>query len=133
MHADTTDPAVREVLAVDAERIAALLAGDVATLDRLIAANYTHVETDGGLRDKAQFLALLATPGLRFVRWEVDENHVRVYGDVAVVSGVYRNVVRTAGGEQPEKRARHLRVWVRERGAWRNVAHQATRLAPQPR
>jgi hypothetical protein len=119
---------VAEVLAADARRIDALVAADLATLDELTAEDYTHVETNGGLRDKAQFLALLGQPGLRFVSWTIDENHVRIFGDVALVSGRYRNVVQTAAGVQPEKHARHLRVWVRRDGAWRNVAHQATRL-----
>ena len=124
-----------EVLAADARRIAALLSGDWGTVDALTAEDYTHVETNGGRRDKAGFLALLRQPQLRFLRWTIDENVVRVFGDVAIVSGSYRNVVRTAQGEQPERHARHLRVWVRRNGAWRNVAHQATAIAPsaQPR
>ncbi len=85
------------------------------------------------MRTKAQFLALLARPDFRFVRWTIDENVVRVYGDTAVVTGHYRNVTATADGEQPEKRARHLRVWVLRDGAWRNVAHQATAIPDQPR
>jgi len=116
-----------EVLAIDARRIAALVAGDVATVDALTDEDYIHVETNGGRRDKAGFLALLGRPDFRFVSWTVDENVVRLFGDVAVVTGSYRNVTRTAAGEQPEKRARHIRVWVRRSGAWRNVAHQATR------
>lgn len=124
-----------EVLAADARRIAALLAGDVATVAELTDEDYTHVETGGSLRDKAGFLALLAQPGFRFVRWHVETNHVRLYGDTAVLTGTYRNVVELPGrGVQPEKHARHLRVWVRRDGAWRNVAHQATRLEDaQPR
>lgn len=119
----------KQVLAADEQRIAALIAGDITTVDSLTAEDYTHVETSGGIRDKAQFLALLSRQDFSFVRWKIEENHVRIYGDVAVLSGRYRNVVRTAAGEQPEKRARHLRVWVRgSDGAWRNVAHQATRL-----
>jgi uncharacterized protein (TIGR02246 family) len=120
---------VEEVLAVDARRIAALVTGDLATIAELTSDDYTHVETNGGLRGKAEFLQLISRPGFRFVRWTIDENHVRVFGDTAVVTGRYRNVVHLPdGGEQPEKRARHLRVWVRQAGAWRNVAHQATRL-----
>lgn len=122
-----TNRDVEEVLAIDARRIAALVAGDLATVEALTAEDYTHVETNGGRRDKAGFLALLARPDFRFVRWTIDENVARVFGDVAVVTGSYRNVTRTAAGEQPEKRARHIRVWVRTNGAWRNVAHQATR------
>ncbi len=124
------------MLAADARRIAALVAKDLATVDALTAEDYTHVETNGGRRDKAGFLALLRQPEFRFVRWTIDENTVRVFGDVAVVTGSYRNVTRNAQGEQPEKHARHLRVWVRTNGAWRNVAHQATAIvqgSPQPR
>jgi len=121
------DKDTEEVLAIDARRIAALVAGDLGTVDSLTADDYTHVETNGGRRDKAGFLRLLAQPDFRFVRWTIDENTVRVFGDVAVVTGSYRNVTRTAAGEQPEKQARHIRVWVRRNGAWRNVAHQATR------
>jgi hypothetical protein len=117
---------IAEVLAADARRIEALLARDLATVDALTSDDYTHVESSGGRRDKAGFLAQLAREDFRFVRWIIDENEVRVFGDVAVITGSYRNVVRTAAGEQPEKRARHLRVWVRTNGAWRNVAHQAT-------
>jgi hypothetical protein len=128
MNKSSDDGIADEVLAADARRIAALVAGDITTVDSLTADDYTHVETGGSVRDKTQFLAQLARADFRFVSWTIDENHVRIYGDVAVVSGRYRNVVRTAAGEQPEKRARHLRVWVRRDGAWRNVAHQATRL-----
>ena len=117
-----------EVLAADARRIEALLAGDHATLSELTADDYTHIETNGGLRNKAEFLKFVAGGDVRFLRWIIDENVIRVFGDVAVLTGRYRNIVRTAAGEQPEKRARHLRVWVRRDGAWRNVAHQATRL-----
>jgi hypothetical protein len=128
MQPGTQEQSATEVLAADARRIDALVAADLATLDELTAEDYTHVETNGGLRSKAQFLALVGQPDLRFVSWTIDENHVRIFGDVAIVSGRYRNVVRTAAGVQPEKHARHLRVWVRRDGAWRNVAHQATRL-----
>lgn len=124
-----------EVLAADARRIAALVAKDLDVVEALTAEDYTHVETNGGRRDKAGFLALLRQPDFRFVRWTIEENAVRVFGDVAVVSGSYRNVTRNAHGQQPEKHARHLRVWVRRDGAWRNVAHQATAIVqpPQPR
>lgn len=125
---ESTDAMAKQVLAADARRIAALVAGDITTVESLTAEDYTHVETSGGIRDKAQFLALLSREDFRFVRWTIEENEVRIYGDVAVVSGRYRNVVCTEAGEQPEKHARHLRIWVRRDGAWRNVAHQATRL-----
>jgi ketosteroid isomerase-like protein len=130
-----TDPLtdVEQVLAVDAERCRALLAKDVATLERITADDYTHVETNGGIRSKAQFLSLMGNPDLVFTSWVIEENHVRVYGATAVVTGRYHNTVRTAAGEQPPKHARHIRVYRRSAdGSWQNVAHQATRLEPVP-
>lgn len=117
------------ILALETRRTQALLDADVAALETITAADYTHVETGGGVRDKAGFLAILTRPGTRFVRWDIHENHVRIYGDTAVVTGRYTNVVRTPAGEQPPKQARHIRVYVRRDGLWQNVAHQATALS----
>lgn len=119
---------IDQILALEARRTKALLDGDAATLNEITADDYTHVETGGGTRDKAGFLAILSRPGVRFVRWDIDENHVRVYGDTAVVTGRYVNVVRTPAGDQPPKQARHIRVYVRRNGRWQNVAHQATAI-----
>lgn len=118
------------ILALESRRAQALVDADATTLDALTAPDYTHVETGGGVRDKAGFLAILSRPGLRFSRWVIEENHVRVYGDTAVVTGRYHNTVATPAGEQPPKHARHIRVWVRRDGRWQNVAHQATLIAP---
>jgi len=120
---------VAEILALEARRSRALVEGDVATLDEITAEDYTHVETSGGVRDKAGFLGILARPGVRFTSWVIEENTVRIYGDTAVVNGRYHNTLRTPDGEQPPKHARHIRVYVRQGGRWLNVAHQATALA----
>jgi uncharacterized protein (TIGR02246 family) len=124
---------IDEILALEAERSRALVEGDATTLEALTADDYTHVETGGGTRDKTGFLAILSRPDPRFTSWVIEENHVRIYGDTAVVTGRYHNTVRTAAGEQPPKHARHIRVYVRENGRWRNVAHQATLIAAPPR
>jgi hypothetical protein len=114
-----------EVLAVDAARIAALLEGDVATLEQLTGEDYTHVTSDGRLRTKTEFIDGQRSRERPFASWVVDENTVRVYGDVAIVTGRYHNAFE--GGDA--KHARHIRVYVRRSGEWINVAHQATEIA----
>lgn len=89
---------VAAILELEARRSRALVDGDVTTLDEITADDYTHVETGGGIRDKAGFLAILSRPGVRFTSWVIEENTVRIY--------------------------------VRHDGRRRNVAHQATTLAP---
>ena len=119
---------IDEILDIEARRTQALLDGDAETLAEITGDDYTHVETGGGIRDKAGFLAILSRPGVRFSRWVIEENQVRVYGDTAVVTGRYFNCVTTAAGEQPPKHARHIRIYVRRNGRWENVAHQATAI-----
>ncbi len=118
--------AIAAVLAVEATRVRAMLEADVATLEALTADEYTHIESSGGTRNKAEFLATVARPDYRFEIFQIDANQVRVYGDTAVVTGSYHNAIRTPAGLQPVKHARHIRVYVRRDGRWRNVAHQAT-------
>lgn len=118
-----------EVLAADALRISAMLEADVATLSRIISEDYIHVQSKGDLRNKQQFLGGLQAAQFRFDSFVVDENHVALHGDIAIVTGRYHNVVRTAAGPGPVKHARHIRVYVRRNGAWINTVHQATEIA----
>jgi hypothetical protein len=120
------------IRALEAERCRALVDADVAALDRLTAEDYTHVETGGGIRDKASFLSILSRPGMRFTSWVIDEYRARIDGATAIVTGRYRNTVRTRAGDQPPKHARHIRVYACRDDRWQNVAHQATLIAAAP-
>jgi hypothetical protein len=121
---------IADILELETRRSRALVESDAATLDEITSDDYTHVETGGGVRDKAGFLGILSRPGVRFASWVIEENTVRIYGDTAVVTGRYHNTVVTPAGEQPPKHARHIRVYVKHDGRWRNVAHQATATTP---
>ena len=118
----------REVLALDGRRARAFVEGNADLLDRITAADYTHVETSGVARTKAEFMAERRGGAVRFRSFIIDRNDVRVFGDVAVVTGRYSNQVETAAGLQPVKQARHQRVYVRRDGEWIVVAHQATEV-----
>jgi len=121
-------PEVDEVLAVEAMRVRALLNADLAVLDRITARDYVHVDSNGRRRSKTEFLDGLARSEFRFESLAIDENHVRIAGPVAIVTGCYHNEIRTREGLQPVKHARHIRVYVKDGGLWRNIAHQATQI-----
>src|SRR5262245_40661727 len=114
------------VLEIERARVEALLRHDVAALDRMMAQECVHTESNGTLRTKAQFLAAFAAQEFAFASFILDANEVRLYGDTAVVVGSYRNVIRTGSQIRPEKPARHHRVYVKRDGLWLLVAHQAT-------
>jgi uncharacterized protein (TIGR02246 family) len=118
----------RELLRLEEARVQALLRRDFATLERIMAEDCIHVESNGTVRTTAQFLAAFKAGEFTFEAFDIEENRVRLYGDTAVVIGRYSNRIRTGGTTLPTKRARHLRVYVKRAGSWQLVAHQATEL-----
>ena len=119
------------VAAVEQRRVAALLTADIHALDEIIDEECTHIESNGTSRTKAAFLADVAKRAFSFDLFEIEENHIRIFGETAVVAGTYRNIVRVRGTPNPVKHARHLRVYVHCGGSWKLVAHQATEIAPR--
>jgi ketosteroid isomerase-like protein len=118
----------QEVLQVEDTRVQALLQRDFAMLERIMADDCVHVESNGTVRTTAQFLAAFKAGDFAFDAFHIDENSLRLYGDTAVVIGRYSNRIRTGGTTLPTKRARHPRVYVKRAFSWQLVAHQATEL-----
>ncbi len=118
----------KEILALEDERIRALLERDLGVLDRMLADDFIHTESNGKVRSKAEFLAGFHERDFEFDSFVIEENSVRIYGNTAVVAGRYHNRVRYRGELRPLKRARHLRVYVKGERGWLLVAHQATEI-----
>ncbi|BCW87628.1 hypothetical protein sos41_07580 [Alphaproteobacteria bacterium SO-S41] len=116
------------IAALEDRRAAAIIAADVDTLAAMTDADYVHVETSGRVRTKQDFLETLRSGPGRFERYDIRENVIQLYGDAAVVTGVFENAYRAADGQCTAKTARHIRVYVRRSGGWMNVSHQATAL-----
>jgi uncharacterized protein (TIGR02246 family) len=119
------------VAAIEQRRINALMAADINTLNEIMDEQCTHIESNGTPRTKAAFLEDVAKREFSFDLFEIEENHIRIFGDTAIVAGTYRNIVRVRGNPNPVKHARHLRVYVNRGGTWKLVAHQATEIAPR--
>ncbi|EQB11152.1 nuclear transport factor 2 family protein [Sphingobium lactosutens] len=118
---------VREIVArLETVRMDALLRGDVATLDDITSDRYIHIESTGRRRSKAEFLDGLARAEFRFESFDIEENRIIARPEFAYAVGSYRNRIRTREGLNPVKHARHVRIYEKENGVWRNVFHQAT-------
>ena len=111
----------RDVLAAQDAKFAALVAGDLETLELLLDDDLTYVHANGEADDKPRFLRNVAERG--YLGVTVESSAVRVLGDVAVVTGLADIHVT------PEVRfdARFIDVWHRREG-WRNVAWQSTKI-----
>jgi ketosteroid isomerase-like protein len=130
--------AEREIRELEAEFGRAVVNGDRAFYERVLAADFTHTSHSGQFKTRAQWLAENKfdnrpghpQPGKTYYEaFEVDDLAVRVYGETAVVTGRSTPKGRTAKGEPIRGRYRFLRVWVKRDGRWQAVAFEGTRIA----
>ncbi len=121
--------AEEEVRAVDSRRFEAMVRRDREALDRLLADDLTYTHSTGQVETKAQFLASIAAGGLVYRSIQPRDVQVRLFGDVAVLTGQADLGVR-AGERDLDLAVRFTSVYVRRDGEWRMAAWQSTRIEP---
>jgi ketosteroid isomerase-like protein len=119
--------AEEDVRRAERERFAAMLKADVGALDKLLGADLTYTHGDGRVIDKAAFISDFKTGAFKYVTIEPSDMTVRVFGDVAVVTGGAAMHVVNNGADAHIK-IRYTDVHVRRNGSWQMVAWEATRL-----
>src|ERR1700736_4115849 len=62
---------------------------DAGALDQLLAGTLVYTDYDGTFMDKGQFLAQVKQPSVRPAQILNESMTVRLYGDAAVVTGIY--------------------------------------------
>jgi ketosteroid isomerase-like protein len=110
------------VLALDNSWNRALETNDTKALDLLLADNFVSIDIDGSIQNKREFLASLKAPGYEPPAQAVTEqSKVDVYGDSAVVVGVFRTQTGRKG-KSVTRRERFLDTWVNINHTWKCVA-----------
>ncbi len=115
------------ILRTEDERIAAMLAADVAKLDRYLGNELTYVHSNGDLETKAQFLSRIGSGDLQYKAVRRQDVHVQVFGNSAAVTGLAAMEVRSKGGDLAMQ-VRFTNVYLARNGRWEMVAWQSTRL-----
>jgi ketosteroid isomerase-like protein len=116
-----------EIKDLERARQDAFVKGDIASLDAQTADDYTTVNAAGKLSTKPQMMANLRAHKTAVVSVTLDDLKARVYGDTAVLTGVYDDVAVTDGVTK-KNHARFMRIFVRTGGHWMSVAYQQTAL-----
>jgi RNA polymerase sigma factor (sigma-70 family) len=110
----------------------AMVQSDLPTVDRLMAYEMFGTDPVGGLWDKANYLERVKTNAFHFESCEFKESKVQVYGDAAVVAGVFLTNINSK--RSPYREERSTSTWIRRHGSWQCVAwHSLFVPASEPR
>ena len=106
----------------------ALLRSDTARIGRLYANDFEYITPEGQIRNRKEQLDQIKNGGLLLQHAQSDEVKIRLYGDMAVLTGVFtgRGVYR---GNPIDSRERYSSVWIRKDTSWQMVMEQGTRIA----
>jgi ketosteroid isomerase-like protein len=103
----------------------AIEAKDTKALDMLLASTFVAVEIDGSVSSKSEFLASIKAPEYQPSQAVNEQMNVQVYGNAAVVVGIFR-IKGMEKGKPYVHRERFTDTWIRRDQAWQCVASQAT-------
>ena len=94
-------------------------------LDMILASTFIAVEIDGSMSNKAEFLASIKSPDYQPSQAVNEQVNVQVYGNAAVVVGIFR-VKGMEKGKPYVHRERFTDTWIKQNQTWQCVASQAT-------
>jgi ketosteroid isomerase-like protein len=101
---------------------------DAAALNQLLGESLVYVDYDGTLLNKKEFLQNTLHNNVEQEQINNDGMTVHVYGNAAVVTGVYRDK-GIEKGKPFLRRGRFTDTWVNQNGAWQCVASQSTLIS----
>ena len=117
----------RDVRRVEAELCKAFETGDATTLRKDLDATFTLTNSRGEVGDFAQNLDEVQKREPRYEVFRNHDQHVRLYGDAAIVTGI-TTVKGTSKGEPFAADFQFTDTYVRRAGHWLLAASHASRL-----
>jgi ketosteroid isomerase-like protein len=97
---------------------------DRATMERLYAEDYMYTHSNGTVLNKAQEIAESMSPDQAWTAHKSDDLKVRIYGNVAIVTGL--STLTGSSKAYVSGPRRFTEVWVRRNGRWQMVGGQST-------
>jgi hypothetical protein len=98
----------------------AQIKGNRAELERLLADDYTLLNSGGKTETKAQFIAESTAPGFKLEPFAVEDAIEKVWDKGAVMGGVV-TLRGTDGGKPFAARLRFADIWAKRKGKWQVI------------
>jgi hypothetical protein len=119
--------AAAAVLALDGERTRAMVAGNVAALDRIFAADAVYTHSTGRAESKAEFIESIRSGARKYKSMACRNLRARVAGGAVILTGNAEGVVET-GGRDIVLSLVFTSVYVEKAGRWELAAYESTNL-----
>jgi hypothetical protein len=94
--------------------------GNKAELQRLVADDYTLVNSSGRVQNKAELIADYTTPGYKIEPFEIQQPVEKVWSDGAVMGGIV-DLRGVDGGKPFAVTLRFADIWAKRNGKWQVV------------
>lgn len=121
------DPAVAELTRQADQWDKAIVRKDRAAIAANMAEDFRQIDNDGDLSDKEAFVKNIVSPKLEIDPYTVADFDVRLYGNVALLSG-RTSMTGRYDGKPFAGHYRYIDVYVRREGKWQIVSVQITPL-----
>jgi ketosteroid isomerase-like protein len=118
----------QDILALEDRRIAAMTAQDYGALEPLVHDELLYTHSNGLSDTKGSWIESMRSGKVKYKSAACSERKVRVYGEVALISGKASLQVE-ANGEPRTLKLTFLNAWTRTPQGWQFVAWQS---CPQP-
>jgi ketosteroid isomerase-like protein len=122
---DTTTE--QSVLDFQTARFNAMVNADLESLEDLLAEDLTYTHTTGWIETKSEFLSTVESGRIDYVAVTPREVNVRIYGDIAVLTGLSR-MQGKVGDRAVDFTIRFTDVSRRIGNSWQLVAWQSAKL-----
>ena len=110
------------------QTIAAQLKADTKFFEKIDADDYTTIRGDGSVLTKAQEIEGFKSGVIKYEAADLKDVKVRVYGNTAITTALL-TISNIRNGKPYSGTIRSTRVWVKQKGNWKCVANQATRVS----
>jgi ketosteroid isomerase-like protein len=127
-HKESRRADTREIEALEGKWRDAMVQGDSAGLEKLLADDFFGISSNGTVSDKQQYLQRMTHGDNKFTTIELMDLKVRMQATTAIAVSQAR-VSGALDGRQSSGVFRYTKVYGREGGVWRVLNFEATRVS----
>lgn len=114
-----------EILAADDARYTAMIEGDFATLQKILAEEVLYGHSSGQVDTRESYLKALQGGAVKYLEAQRSDETIRQVGTVALMTGLHRLRVQV-GGQERVLHNRFMTTWLQRSDRWQLLSWAST-------